>query len=57
MTMIFATDNVLDAIREEVEQIILDGRIFMFTSRHSNAEATIPSRGGMVSFIVPGSNP
>jgi hypothetical protein len=52
MTTIFATDNALDVTREKVELIILVGKIFifMFISRHSNAEVTVPSRGGMVSF-------
>jgi hypothetical protein len=31
MITIFATDSVLDVIREKVEQIILDGKIFMLT--------------------------
>jgi muramidase (phage lysozyme) len=50
MTTIFATDNALDVTREKVERIILVGKIFMFISRHSNAEVTVPSRGGTVSF-------
>jgi hypothetical protein len=55
---ISATDNALDVIREKVERTILDGKIFMFISRHSNAEATVPSRGGYSPLlIVPGLEP
>jgi 16S rRNA U516 pseudouridylate synthase RsuA-like enzyme len=47
MTMISVINNVLAAIRKKVEQIILDGNIFVNkTSQHSKAEITFPSRGG-----------
>jgi hypothetical protein len=37
-------------VNQRKQNFSLVGRIYMFTSRHSNAEATIPSRGGMVSL-------
>jgi hypothetical protein len=56
MTMISVTINVLAAIRKKVEPTILVGNIFVSkTSRYSNAEMTIPSRGiWSSSFLVPG---
>jgi hypothetical protein len=52
MIIIFITNNVLAAIRKMVELTILDGNIYVSkTSRHSNAETTVPSQGGTVVFL------
>jgi hypothetical protein len=50
--MITAIDNVQVVIRKKVDLIISAGSTYVRkTSRHSNAEMTIPSRGGMVVFF------
>jgi hypothetical protein len=50
--MMSAIDNVQVVIRKKVDQIISSGSTYVSkTSRHSNAEMTIPSWWSMVVFF------